>query len=125
MHPSASYDAVIIGAGAAGLVAAARLGEAGYSVLLLEARDRIGGRIWTRLEPELAMPIELGAEFIHGEATTTLQWLTRAGKTAIAIPDSHRQLQNGSLQSTADNFQQVQAALRRHDAIITHDMSLE
>lgn len=123
MHPSASYDVVIIGAGAAGLAAAARLGEAGLSVLLLEARDRIGGRIWTRLEPALAVPIELGAEFIHGEAPTTLQWLSRAGKTGIAMPDSHRQ-QHESPQPV-DNFQQIQTAFKRHDVVITHDISLE
>lgn len=124
MSQSISYDVVIVGAGAAGLAAAAQLGNAGYSVLLLEARDRIGGRIWTRVEPGLSEPIELGAEFIHGEATTTLQWLGRAGRTAIAMPDSHLRLQNGSLQPADDSFEQVQAALRRHDSIITHDMSL-
>ena len=58
---------VIIGAGAAGLAAASKLGESGFSVLLLEARDRIGGRIFTCREPGCAAPIELGAEFIHGD----------------------------------------------------------
>lgn len=124
MHPSASYDVVVIGAGAAGLAAAARLGEAGCSVLLLEARDRIGGRIWTRDEPTLTEPIELGAEFIHGEAPITLQWLARIGKSAVAMPDSHRR-QPASLQTVDDYFQQIQAALKRHDAIITHDISLQ
>lgn len=125
MHNPADYDVVIVGAGAAGLVAAARLGEAGYSVLLLEARDRIGGRIWTRSEPDLTMPIELGAEFIHGEAAITLHWLARIGKTAIPVPDTHLQLQNGALQPADDRWQLLQAALRRHSAAITHDISLE
>jgi monoamine oxidase len=57
---------IIIGAGAAGLSAAAALGKAGVSVTLLEARDRIGGRMFTLLDPKLQAPIELGAEFIHG-----------------------------------------------------------
>ena len=59
-------DVIIIGAGAAGLSAAAALGKAGVSVTLLEARDRIGGRMFTLLDPKLQAPIELGAEFIHG-----------------------------------------------------------
>jgi monoamine oxidase len=59
-------DAIIIGAGAAGLSAAAALGKARVSVTLLEARDRIGGRMFTLLDPKLQAPIELGAEFIHG-----------------------------------------------------------
>src|SRR3989338_1779101 len=47
----------------AGLAAADELNEK-YSVLVLEARDRIGGRIWT--DDSLGMPIDLGASWIHG-----------------------------------------------------------
>lgn len=57
---------VIIGAGAAGLAAAAKLGQAGIPGIVLEARDRIGGRIFTQRDPACDAPIELGAEFIHG-----------------------------------------------------------
>jgi monoamine oxidase len=57
-------DVVVIGAGMAGLTAARALAEAGQKVLLLEAQDRIGGRILTRHVGDEA--IELGAEFIHG-----------------------------------------------------------
>jgi monoamine oxidase len=59
-------DVAIIGAGAAGLAAAVQLSEAGISVRVLEARDRIGGRIFTRRDPLSGAPVELGAEFIHG-----------------------------------------------------------
>ena len=57
---------VIVGAGVAGLAAAAKLGEAGFSVVVLEARDRIGGRVFTDHDRTTGAPIELGAEFIHG-----------------------------------------------------------
>ena len=61
-----SGDVVIIGAGVAGLAAAGVLARAGRSVLCLEARNRLGGRILTLHDPLSPMPIELGAEFIHG-----------------------------------------------------------
>ncbi len=59
-------DVVIIGAGVAGLAAAGVLTRAGKSVLCLEASNRIGGRILTVHDPLSPVPIELGAEFIHG-----------------------------------------------------------
>src|SRR3984885_1522354 len=59
---------IVIGAGVAGLAAAARLAESGVSVTILEARDRIGGRVFTRRDAATPIPIELGAEFIHGMA---------------------------------------------------------
>jgi monoamine oxidase len=66
------FDVAVIGAGAAGLAAAAELARRGCSVCLLEARDRIGGRIWTRYEPDLPVPLELGAELVHGRPAATL-----------------------------------------------------
>jgi monoamine oxidase len=61
-------DVVIIGAGAAGLSAALDLARAGLHVQILEARDRVGGRMFTLSDPALNHSVELGAEFIHGLA---------------------------------------------------------
>lgn len=63
-----SADVLIIGAGVAGLTAAIDLAHAGVRVEIIEARDRIGGRILTEIDPELNHPVELGAEFVHGLA---------------------------------------------------------
>ena len=60
-------DVIIIGAGAAGLSAARMLSRSGKSVCILEARDRIGGRIYTLKDHGFSIPAEGGAEFIHGD----------------------------------------------------------
>src|SRR5690606_3359898 len=59
-------DVVVVGAGVAGLAAAQTLLEAGLEVRVLEARGRVGGRVHTYRDPLSPVPIELGAEFIHG-----------------------------------------------------------
>ncbi len=59
-------DVIVIGAGAAGLAAARDLSGAGLRVAVLEARERIGGRIHTVRSAEVPLPVELGADFIHG-----------------------------------------------------------
>ncbi|MBI2689348.1 MAG: FAD-dependent oxidoreductase [Acidobacteria bacterium] len=62
----ADCDVAIIGAGVARLSAAAVLSGAGIRVVCLEACGRIGGRILTQRDPLCPVPIELGAEFVHG-----------------------------------------------------------
>jgi len=64
--PRGMIDALIVGAGAAGLRAGAELLRKGLSVLVLEARDRIGGRVHSVDDRELGEVVELGAEFVHG-----------------------------------------------------------
>src|SRR4030088_3805573 len=72
-----THDVVVVGAGMAGLTAARALVEAGLRVLVVEAQDRIGGRIWTRHVGDQA--IELGAEFIHGRPPELWALIDEAG----------------------------------------------
>lgn len=80
-----AIDVVVVGAGAAGLAAARVLHERGVRVLVLEARDRAGGRAYTLQTQTGAYPVELGAEFIHGKADSTMQLLRECGEGTLPI----------------------------------------
>lgn len=72
-------EILIIGAGAAGLMAAYTLAKAGKKVIILEARNRIGGRIHTLNNTSFFKQAELGAEFVHGNLPVTLKLFKEAG----------------------------------------------
>ena len=76
-------DVIVIGGGAAGLAAARSLGRRSLRVILLEARTRVGGRVWERPTARAVTPAELGAEFIHGEAHETMALLREVGTAAV------------------------------------------
>ncbi|TSD67394.1 FAD-dependent oxidoreductase [Inquilinus sp. KBS0705] len=69
---------IVIGAGAAGLMAAHALAKAGRKVIVLEARNRTGGRIYTISDNLFFKDTELGAEFVHGNLPVTLKLLKEA-----------------------------------------------
>lgn len=71
-------EVIVIGAGMAGLAAANELSRRGLKVLILEARERVGGRIFTLHPRATDVPIELGAEFIHGKPPNLWNALRRA-----------------------------------------------
>lgn len=78
-------DIIVIGGGAAGLAAARILARRRMRVMLLEARDRVGGRVWSHPIARSTTPAELGAEFIHGPAPESTALLRDAGIATVAI----------------------------------------
>src|SRR4030088_3753064 len=86
---------VVIGAGAAGLMAARELPVAGKRVTILEARDRCGGRIHPLPAAEFGYPAEGGAEFVHGEAPVTHGLLCEAGLSLLPIQGTQWTVENG------------------------------
>jgi monoamine oxidase len=83
-------------------------------VVLLEARDRIGGRVWSRATPRRVTPAELGAEFIHGKAPQTMALLREAGMAAIDIADeSWTSSQGCELERDLDDFHSAAAIFTR------------
>src|SRR3977135_4330027 len=100
---------VVVGAGAAVLMAARELARAGKRVTIVEARDRCGGRIYPLPAAEFGYPAEGGAEFVHGVAPVTrvvmrgavrappprgvTVWIARTGALSPAdpsLPDTTR-----------------------------------
>ena len=110
--PQIQADVLVIGAGAAGLAAAAELARAGRSVLIVEARDRIGGRCDTRRLPAIAVPVELGAEFIHGRPQATYSLMEKAGVAAVDSTRTQLLASDGRLQPV-NMFTHAQTVARR------------
>jgi len=107
-------EVAIIGAGAAGLAALRELDRAGCETLCLEARQRIGGRIFTVYDPLSAVSIELGAEFIHGRPPEIWDIIKAAPLIAYDCGDTAVRLQNGQIQDERawDVIERVMADMR-------------
>src|SRR6266496_4157567 len=96
---------LVIGAGVAGLVAARDLALAGMRVVVLEARDRIGGRIYTVKDE--SVPIELGAEFVHGKPPQLFEIMENARLLFCDVSARHWYIEDGVLSKSADLWHQL------------------
>jgi monoamine oxidase len=92
-----AVDVAVVGAGVAGLAAMRALTDAGLSVCVLEARDRIGGRIYTLHDERISHAIELGAEFVHGSAEELVVLAQEARLTPFTIEGDHWRPRGGRL----------------------------
>ena len=89
------FDAVVIGAGVSGLAAARRLAEAGLQVVVLEAAERVGGRILTVRDGETV--VELGAEFVHGRPRVLWDLIEEAGLETFERVGAFLRVEEGRL----------------------------
>jgi monoamine oxidase len=110
------FDVAVVGAGAAGLMAARALSRRGLSVVVLEARARIGGRIRTLRVPEIPLPVELGAEFLHADTPLTDRLVREARGIAASVEGAHFELRGGRLAATGSFMRDLERVLRRVDA---------
>jgi monoamine oxidase len=101
-------DVVVLGAGAAGLAAARDLSQAGVRVTVIEARARVGGRVLTVHDPRAPVPLELGAEFIHGEAPEMLNAAQAAGLAVVELPTRHETVIRGRFDTRSDLWDAVE-----------------
>jgi monoamine oxidase len=113
---SSKTDVVIIGAGAAGLAAAKALNAEGIDVVVLEARERIGGRIFTLRDDNTPVPIELGAEFIHGSAPELDELLDDAHLRSVDISGKRWGIMGSQLRPIDDFWERLDKVMRRLDA---------
>jgi monoamine oxidase len=108
------YDVLIIGAGAAGLAAAGVLEREGIRAVILEARERIGGRIHTIHPSSCAVPVELGAEFVHGRPPEIWPEVTSGRLSAEEVKGDRFYFEDGRLRRLESNdaVDQVLQAMR-------------
>jgi monoamine oxidase len=117
-------DVVVVGAGVAGLAAARQLREKGVRVTVLEARPRIGGRILTARHPRSPVALELGAEFLHGEAPETRAIADAAGLLAVDVCGERYRAAHGRLSKVEDFWGSLDRILGQADARRTPDRPL-
>ncbi len=106
-------DVIVIGAGVSGLAAAGELGRRGKDVLILEARNRVGGRLWSVSPPEWKQPVELGAEFIHGGNAALRAILRREHLRTRAVTATFWWREQGELRPIPDFWERVARVIDR------------
>ena len=107
----------MIGAGAAGLAAGEQLTARGLRTVIVEARNRIGGRIDSLHDPRFPMPVELGAEFVHGRNVETWDLLRAANARAYFADGHHRHFRRGRLRAMDDFWEQIERVLARLERV--------
>ena len=102
-----SPDVIVIGAGIAGLIAARDLSAAGLRVTIVEARDRVGGRIYT--DHSLGYPVEFGAEFIHGRPRETFDLVEKFGLPVVEVEGSFCEHRHGKWLQAGEFWEQIES----------------
>lgn len=118
-----SPSLIIIGSGISGLVAARQLSST-HKITILEANDRIGGRLHTLQPPGFSKPIEAGAEFIHGKAKHSKFLLAEAGIEPIVFWGKMYRREKGAWTAEEEMIEGWDELLKQMKSI-SHDMTLQ
>ena len=110
-----AFDAIIIGAGIAGMSAARILVDSGYNVLVVESRNRTGGRLWSDMS--LGFPVDLGASWIHHISGNPLTALAQQCGLSLTWTDDDSVLRFRS-NGTAYTARQASASDQSHQALL-------
>ena len=125
-------EVLVIGAGMSGLAAARTLVDKGVSVIVLEARDRIGGRTWT--DSFLGLPLDLGASWIHGIKNNPMTELAKrfGADTAptdyengILFDSDGSELSDSDYAEVEDLFESIYEEVAAMQEDTDNDMSLQ
>jgi monoamine oxidase len=116
-------DILIIGAGACGLMAAYEISKTGKKVIVVEGQHRIGGRIHTIHDHNFLMPVETGAEFIHGDFPVTTSLLKEAGINYYPLEGKMFHFRNGELYKDSDFIEQSNILEKRMNEL-EEDMTI-
>lgn len=106
-------EIIIIGGGASGLMCARELGEADQKVTVLEAKDRLGGRIHSLTDHNFPLPVELGAEFIHGDLPQTQKLLKEAAIKFFETKGDLWRLEQGRIVEQDDFIEDVEEVIKK------------
>lgn len=117
-------DVIVVGAGIAGLSAARELCRQGARVTLCEASARFGGRIRTEYLENWRIPVELGAEFVHGDPCELLGMVREAGLTLETVEGEHFESVDGRLEP-ARGLSRAQRLLDGADSLLSDRSALE
>jgi monoamine oxidase len=117
------FDVVVVGAGAAGLMAAWELVQTGKRTAVIEAKDYVGGRIHTIQDDKFELPVELGAEFVHGDLELTKMLLKKAGVETYEVKGDIWQNEDKSLEEQND-FIEDYSALNKKFKEVKEDISV-
>src|SRR5437588_3662331 len=114
----ASTNVIVIGAGAAGLAAARDLSRGGCKVVVLEARDRIGGRVFTHRNSDSPVPIELGAEFVHGKSPEIINVARAANLELYEVSERHWFFgEDGKISKSHDFWKKIESLLHEMKSV--------
>ncbi|HEY0009720.1 MAG TPA: NAD(P)/FAD-dependent oxidoreductase, partial [Tepidisphaeraceae bacterium] len=102
-HGEFEAEVLVLGAGAAGLLAARELSK-DRKVIVIEAQNRVGGRIESLQIGNDPLPVELGPEFIHGHVAETFAILRESNLIAIDLPDTHVDVDQGKFIDSAQDW---------------------